>query len=542
MTKFPSNSDEVPSEASGRIVPIASRRRKQSSQALPNDSRPTIRIAAGEIERIVNEAESALINAERGLYQHSNKIVSVVETPVKSAHGQEVIALGILERGDHALLEDLSVAASFERFDKRCNDWLATDPPITIVKTLKQRSGRLNFPILSGIVSAPTMRDDGSILSAPGYDERTGLLFEPRGVTFPAIPDQPTHADAENALASLCHLLKDFPFEEPYDKAVALSAILTACVRRSLPTAPMHIFDAPEAGSGKSKLVNLASVIALGHEAPTMSQGADECETEKRLGSMLLAGRQLIALDNVVLPLEGAKLCEMLTSKIVSIRVLGASQMPEAPTSAFLTATGNNIVVKGDLVRRTVRCRIDPNLERPEERVFDFDPVKEAKARRGELVAAALTILRAHHVAGQPCKPAQLGSFEEWSDRVRGALLWVGEADPVDSMVGLRKGDPARQDLLAVISQWRAVIGDERVTTSDIIGKATEMRGGRFGDDTLAYPELRNALFAVGGRGGMLDAKVLGKWLIAQQNRIVDGASFVKVGTRKDVAVWALRT
>jgi putative DNA primase/helicase len=536
MTRFPSDDQE------DRLVPIASRRRTQSSQALPNDSRPTIRIAAGEIERIVNEAESALINAKRGLYQQSNKIVSVVETPVKAAHGQEVIALGILERGDHTSSEDLSVAANFERFDKRCNDWVAADPPIIVVKTLKQRSGRLNFPILSGIVSAPTMRDDGSILSAPGYDDRTGLLFEPRGVRFPAIPDQPTHADAENALVSLCHLVRDFRFEEPYDKAVALSTILTACVRRSLPTAPMHIFDAPEAGSGKSKLVNVASVIALGHEAPTMSQGADECETEKRLGSMLLAGRQIVAIDNVVLPLEGAKLCEMLTSKIVSIRILGASQMPEAPTSAFLTATGNNIVVKGDLVRRTVRCRIDPNLERPEERVLDFDPVKEAKARRGELVAVALTILRAHYVAGQPCKPAQLGSFEEWPDRVRGALLWLGAADPVDSMVGLRKADPARQDLHAVISQWRDVISDERVTTSDIIGKATEMRGGRFGDDTLAYPEFRNALFAVGGRGGMLDAKVLGKWLLAQQNRIVNGASFVKIGTRKDVAVWALRT
>jgi hypothetical protein len=91
MTRFPSDSDDAPPGASGRIVPIASRRRKQSIQALPNDSRPTIRIAAGEIERIVNEAEAALINAERGLYQHSNKIVSVVETPVKAAHGQEVM-------------------------------------------------------------------------------------------------------------------------------------------------------------------------------------------------------------------------------------------------------------------------------------------------------------------------------------------------------------------------------------------------------------------------------------------------------------------
>jgi hypothetical protein len=130
MIRFPSDN---PLQEAERIVPIASRRRKQSSQALPKDSRPTIRIAACEIEHIVNEAEAALINAERGLYQHSNKIVSVVETPVKAAHGQEVIALGILERGDHALLEDLAVAANFERFDKRCNDWVAADPPIMIV-------------------------------------------------------------------------------------------------------------------------------------------------------------------------------------------------------------------------------------------------------------------------------------------------------------------------------------------------------------------------------------------------------------------------
>ena len=69
----------------------------------------------------------------------------MIETPVKAAHGQEVIALGILERGDHTSSEDLAVAANFERFDKRCNDWVPADPPIMIVKTLKQRSGRSIF-------------------------------------------------------------------------------------------------------------------------------------------------------------------------------------------------------------------------------------------------------------------------------------------------------------------------------------------------------------------------------------------------------------
>ena len=130
-----------------------------------------------------------------------------------------------------------------------------------------------------------------------------------------------------------------------------------------------------------------------------------------------------------------------------------------------------------------------------------------------------------------------LGSFEAWSDLVRGALIWLGAADPVDLMAALRKKDPEREELRAVTAQWRSVIGEERVTTSDIIGRAIETR-----DETLVYPEFRNALLAVGGKGGAIDARSLGKWLVAQQDRIVDGGSIVRRGTRKDVALWAFRT
>jgi hypothetical protein len=44
-----------------------------------NSNRPTIRITAGDIERIVDEAEDALISAERGVYQRDATIVSVCE-------------------------------------------------------------------------------------------------------------------------------------------------------------------------------------------------------------------------------------------------------------------------------------------------------------------------------------------------------------------------------------------------------------------------------------------------------------------------------
>lgn len=108
------------------------------------------------------------------------------------------------------------------------------------------------LPVLTGIINYPTLRPDGSILDLPGYDAQTGLLFDPQEVRFPALP---RHPDRDTALRALC-LLKDlistFPLVTDADRSVALSGILTALIRRSLPTAPLHGFNAPTAGSGKS--------------------------------------------------------------------------------------------------------------------------------------------------------------------------------------------------------------------------------------------------------------------------------------------------
>ena len=138
-----------------------------------NDSRPCIRLVAGEIERIVDEAEVALIKANRGLYQRDNKIVFVAYTPAKTSKGKDTVTIQILERGEHALIVDMASAANFVRFDKRCKDWVAADPPITAVKALQQHGlGKLRFPVLYGVITAPMMRADGSILSSAGIRHR----------------------------------------------------------------------------------------------------------------------------------------------------------------------------------------------------------------------------------------------------------------------------------------------------------------------------------------------------------------------------------
>ncbi len=530
----------------------AIRRRKKASRAakappprLDDDRRPVVAIRPGELPRMVSETERAIINARLGIYQRAGSLVTTGFVPVVTSEQHEIEAQQIVPLGDHALLEAASVAAVFEKFDARAGGMVAAHPPMMVVKALEQRTGRFKLPVLTGIVNAPTMRADGTVLAEPGYDKRTGLLFDPAGVTFPAIPDRPSRAMAEAALGTLSEMIGGFPFVGEADRSVALSVLLTATVRRSLRTAPLHGFTAPTPGSGKSKLVDLASVIATGREAGVVAMGANPEELEKRLGSLLMAGSP-IAIDNIEATLGSDLLCQILTQTTVRPRILGKSETPELPTNVLVTATGNNLVLGGDMTRRGLLCRLDAGVERPELRTFDFEPIERAKAERGRLVVAALTVLRAYHHAGRPAQVSPLGSFEDWSRTVRDALIWLGCADPVDTMENARALDPKMERLRAVMVTWKEVIGSERVTLSEVVQRASEKATSSHFDQNgkapFLHPDFRDALLAVGGAGGFIDPVKLGTWLGRSKNRVLDGDHFEADGNHKGTSSWRLNS
>ena len=99
---------------------------------------------------------------------------------------------------------------------------------------------------------------------------------------------------------------------------------------------------------------------------PVIAQGRTEEELEKRLGAALLAGDIAISIDNCDHPLESVFLCQALTQRKLNIRVLGKSKNVETPVNATIFATGNNLVIAGDLTRRSLRCGMDAQCERPE--------------------------------------------------------------------------------------------------------------------------------------------------------------------------------
>ncbi|MGD1327037.1 toprim domain-containing protein [Pandoraea pnomenusa] len=501
----------------------------------------TIKVIAGELPRVVDEAEQALIEQCSDIFQRAGAIVRPSLMKIDVADGRQIEGIRLVTVNKHHLTERLTAAARWEKFDGRSEEFVQIDAPLKFAETYLAREGMWKLRKLVGVVNAPTLRPDGSILDRPGFDEATGLLLEAGSFAFDPIPDQPTKDDAANALARLDALFDTFPFVNTTDRSVALSAILTACIRRSLPTAPMHAFSAPAAGSGKSMLVDIAAIIACGRQAAVLSQGRDESEAEKRIGAALLAGDQVLSLDNCTLPLDGDLLCQVHTQPTVRLRILGYSELRDVPTNVAMFATGNSLIVQGDMTRRVLLSSLDPQCERPELREFSCNPMGVALAGRANYLRDALTVLRAFHVAGRPRQASALGSFEAWSDWVRGALLWLSNPDPVASMEKARQGDPKREALRAVMHQWHEAIGSERTTVADLIKRAieTEAMVG-YGKPAFVNDGLREALLTVAGQGGAINSRVLGKWLAAHQDRIVDGMRFQQVGTKSGVALWQL--
>jgi putative DNA primase/helicase len=259
-----------------------------------------------------------------------------------------------------------------------------------------------------------------------------------------------------------------------------------------------------------------------------MAAGRTEEETEKRLAAALLAGQPLISIDNLNGDLGGDALCQIIERPVVEIRLLGKSELVRIEARSTLFATGNNIRLVGDMARRVLRCRLDSRMEEPERRRFRRKPVAAVLRDRGRYVAAALTLARAYVAAGRPNRAAPIASFEAWSDLVRSALLWLGRADPVDTMKGARADDPSRQTMAALFSAWRDVIGtEEGKTSSEIIKLACTTNSDDRGDGPCEvswhHADLREVLLTVAGRNGVIDARVLGKWLSRHRDRIAGG-------------------
>ncbi len=332
------------------------------------------------------------------------------------------------------MLSILDSAATWLKWVETKKEEVMSRPPDWVAG---QILARLEWPFryLEAITETPTLRPDGSVVDVPGWDEKTGLLYLPTpGMNWPGVPDRPTERDLSEAITTLRDPVQDFPFVADSDRAAYVAAVLSLIARHMIDgPVPMFPVRAPTPGTGKTMLVDVVSLIATGREAPAMTMTFETEELRKRITSLAVGGAPLVLLDNLSGSIGADGLAAALTKTEWEDRVLGSTQMVRVPLRTVWFATGNNLGFRRTLGRRVVPIDLDARIEQPEDRTgFKHrDLLAYVRVQRPRLVAAALTILRAFHLAGRPTHgKSRMGSFEAWDDLVRSAVVWCGLDDP----------------------------------------------------------------------------------------------------------------
>lgn len=427
---------------------------------------------------------------------------------------------------ENALAHHLGNLTQFWKFNAD-GDQVDSDPPATLLKQTIAQGERRKLKPLDGIITVPTIRLDGSVLAVPGYDPATRLLFDPQGEEVPEVPTQPTLDQARAALEALMYPFNSFPFVDATAKGALLAGMLTAVIRPALATAPAFAFDAPIQGSGKTLLAGCVGALAEGR-APDIwphTAGRDDEETRKRLFTALRTGGRTLVWDNIVGVFDSAAMAAFITADAMIDRILGKSEAVRIPNRTLLLLTGNNLSLAGDLPRRVIICRIDPQTATPFARAFALDPLQWVLDHRMAMAAAACTLIRGRltHMAAQA--PGRLASFEDWDNLVRQTVVWADRAlergifgDPMDLVKEAQAADPEGESLFALLDALRDEFRQREFSAKDVQVAARS---------SMTTAALEPALLDLAGDRAVHSVKSLGRVLKNREGRIVNGMRLV---------------
>lgn len=373
------------------------------------------------------------------------------------------------------------------------------------------------LPKIDYVATTPILTASGTILTESGYHEAARTYLE-LGIEIPPVSEKPTVEEVITARELLLEAVCDFPFEGDADRAHALAAMILPFVRPRIkgPT-PLHVFDAPTPGSGKSLLAEVMMMLFTGEEIRIDTLPHSEDEVGKKITSCLAQGRSIVALDNARGIIDSGKLAAVLTATVWTDRVLGSTRMIDCPNTAVWLLTGNNVRMSGEITRRAIRSRLDPQIENPEDRTgFRHPHLKQwILENRPSLIHAVLVLIRHWQIQGYPSPDSTLGSFESWSHVVGGILKTAGIPDFLGDRQKLREESDAENGTLrAFVTEWFSQFERRAVKTSDLFPIAEEIDG-----------------FPLGNGNEQARKTALGKSLRGNRNRIISGHRITYSGT-----------
>src|SRR5260370_27327517 len=129
--------------------------------AAPHHVIPTIRLVSGQLPRAVAETERALLAAGLPIFSRAGTLVEPVSETMTAADGHKTVIARLRAFCPDSLLESVAEAALFQRFNRKRNSWVDTDPPLQLVRMVLARERRWTIPRVGGVITTPTLRAHG---------------------------------------------------------------------------------------------------------------------------------------------------------------------------------------------------------------------------------------------------------------------------------------------------------------------------------------------------------------------------------------------
>jgi hypothetical protein len=268
-------------------------------------------------------------------------------------------------------------------------------------------------------------------------------------------------------------------------------------------------------------------MIALGDEYELTSELESNAEWRKTITTLLRQPRPVIWIDNVRQKLDSSSLAKGLTDPVWSDRLLGSNTSVSIPVRCVWLATGNNVSMSNEILRRTIRIRMDAMVDRPWLRQgFAIGNLRQyVREHRSELIWACLTMIQNWIAKGKPvpsCKP--LGSYESWSYVIGGILESArvnGFLEDMEEFYANADADstPDRD----LVNHWFAKYGNSTVMAKDLLEIA-------MGIDGL---ELR-------GNSDRAIRVSLGITLKGLKDRVFGGLRVKSVGASHGAGLWKI--
>ena len=346
-------------------------------------------------------------------------------------------------------------------------------PHRDLLATLTKSSKVRRFPTISRLLHAPVMGQDGSLHTRYGYLDATQGFLCVKGLESLAEAGEVSEEDVVRAKALFNDgPLSGFVFDSEASRTHAFSAMIQPIVRSQFggPT-PLHLVEAPTAGSGKTMLARFIAAVNAPRIQDTILP-KEEPEREKLVLSLLSALPEAILLDNIAGYVRSPTLDKVLTSDVYTGRVLGVTKTASLPNMALWLATGNNVSFFGDLLTRTLRIGLDTGMAKPQQRSGYAVPDLEAwlHEHRVEALTALVTLVRYWQQKGMPkYQGDKRHRMPLWLAVMGGICETVGLGDFLGNADVMEDMDSESQDWMRFFTTWHQRHGVKPVKARDLV-------------------------------------------------------------------------